>query len=635
MENEAIVKKEISDLSKRRQIDDEEFVRRDIDDKFDDDKYEDYEEEEKFDEAEAVEYTGINVNKDYDTEHKNFINYIKKSRKKISGLRIGMIVMGLLLVAAIGFILFIYTVEKSENGKSFFSKKKKAEVSTKKLVENLSSKTGEITKDSFKASVDNSNGYEYLKIVTTINGEEVSIFFQNEFPEEKSGSNLLKSYISKGSEVIAMNLDYDLKDINSALPMIVNFTDGGQGFLWVNWNGDIPTAMSLYDVKNMEKSGSVNLFATLSYYFDVQDAGEAEHKLKLIHGDKVLLYQVSEDVYNLGRGNGGSAIGFTDGFKGNLDADKLEFSTYITLGEGGYVGEYSASMTFSSGGIKMGEQSFRPYIDANYPLTDYTNRDKFPTLTPQTEKWENPFLYKGYLIKRYEKVPAAEYVAENIADVDNGTRVYTDGNGSVLTTAGVDVSTYQGNIDWNKLKASGVEYAIIRAGYRGYSKGAIVEDDKFRQNIKGATEAGLKVGVYIFTQAINEAEAREEAKFLLDAVSEYDIKGPFVIDTEYYDADPTARANNLTRAERTTVVKAFCDAIKDAGKRPMVYAGTEWLLFGLNWDEFAEYDVWHAYYGDTPILPYKFAIWQYSMKGLVSGIGVDVDLDMMFEDVFQ
>ena len=239
-------------MSRKKQIDDEEFVRRDIDDKFDDEDNYEYEEE-KFDEAEAVEYTGVNINKDYDTEHKNFINYIKKSRKKISGMRIGMIFLGLLLAAAIGFIVFIYTVEKSEDGKSFFSKKKKADVKTTKLVENLSAKAGEITKDSFKASVDTSNGYEYLKIETTINGEEVKIFFQNEFPEGKTGSNLLKSYISKGSDVIAMNLDYDLKDINSALPMIVNLTDGGQAFLWVNWNGDIPTAMSLYDVKNMEK----------------------------------------------------------------------------------------------------------------------------------------------------------------------------------------------------------------------------------------------------------------------------------------------------------------------------------------------------------------------------------------------
>ena len=621
-------------MSRKKQIDDEEFVRRDIDDKFDDEDNYDYEEE-KFDEAEAVEYTGVNINKDYDTEHKNFINYIKKSRKKISGMRIGMIFLGLLLAAAIGFIVFIYTVEKSEDGKSFFSKKKKADVKTTKLVENLSAKAGEITKDSFKASVDTSNGYEYLKIETTINGEEVKIFFQNEFPEGKTGSNLLKSYISKGSDVIAMNLDYDLKDINSALPMIVNLTDGGQAFLWVNWNGDIPTAMSLYDVKNMEKAGSVNLFATLSYYFDIQDAGEDEHKLKLIHGDKVLIYQVSEEVYNLGRGNGGSAVGFTDGFKGTLDADSLQFSTYITLGDGGYIGEYSTSMTFASTGIKMGEQSFRPYIDANYPLTDYTNRDKFPTLTPQSEKWENPFLYKGYLLKRYEKVETAEYVPENIVSVDDGTRVYTDGSGNVITTAGVDVSTYQGNIDWNKLKSAGVNYAIIRAGYRGYSKGAIVEDEKFRQNIQGATEAGIKVGVYIFTQAINEAEAKEEAQFLLDAVSEYDINGPFVIDTEYYDADPTARANDLTRAERTAVVKTFCDTIKAAGKKPMVYAGTEWLLFGLNWDEFAEYDVWYAYYGETPILPYKFSMWQYSMKGALSGISVDVDLDMMFTDVFS
>lgn len=215
-----------------------------------------------------------------------------------------------------------------------------------------------------------------------------------------------------------------------------------------------------------------------------------------------------------------------------------------------------------------------------------------------------------------------------------GVRYKFDGNGKfegeVVVSGkfkGVDVSKYQGNINWNQVKASGVEFAIIRVGYRGYGSGALVENPTFRQNIRGATAAGLKVGLYFYSQAVNEAEAAEEASMVLRLCSGYNISYPIYFDTEKVAGD-TGRADNISRSQRTANAVTFCDIIRNAGYRAGVYSYASWFYNQLNIANLTQYSIWIAQYRDNLTFDYNYDIWQYTSSGQVPGIPARVDMNV-------
>ena len=197
-----------------------------------------------------------------------------------------------------------------------------------------------------------------------------------------------------------------------------------------------------------------------------------------------------------------------------------------------------------------------------------------------------------------------------------------------ISVTGIDVSKYQPNIDWKTVKASGIEFAIIRVGYRGSSTGVLVEDPYFKQHIKGATQAGLKVGVYFFTQAITKAEAVEEASMALALTEGYNLAYPIFIDTERVSGN--ARANNLSRANRTEIVEAFCKTIQNAGRKAGVYASKSWYNDQLDVSKLDKYCIWVAQYNTTCTYNGRYSIWQYTETGKVPGISGYVDLNISY-----
>lgn len=203
---------------------------------------------------------------------------------------------------------------------------------------------------------------------------------------------------------------------------------------------------------------------------------------------------------------------------------------------------------------------------------------------------------------------------------------------------GIDVSKYQKEIDWQKVKESGVKYAIIRVGFRGYGKtGGLGADTYFEQNIKGALEAGIKVGVYLFSQATTVKEAVEEANYTLDKIKGYDITMPVVMDYEYahvngreggrlYDA-------NLSKAQATKICLAFCETVEAAGYEPMLYANSTMLKNKLNASEISNrYKVWLANYTSMTAYEGEYDFWQYSSKGKVNGIEGSVDCNFWYQE---
>ena len=216
-----------------------------------------------------------------------------------------------------------------------------------------------------------------------------------------------------------------------------------------------------------------------------------------------------------------------------------------------------------------------------------------------------------------------------IEDQD-GKKFYLDEDGETASRLGIDVSEYQPEVNWQQVKDYGVDFVIVRLGYRGYGEaGKLVEDSMFRSHVEGALTAGLDVGVYFFSQAVNQAEAEEEAQFVLERIRDYDIKGPVVYDTEEIKND-TARTDNLDGKAFTDHCITFCDAVKAAGYETMIYANMKWMAFTLDLTRLTDYEKWYADYEPLPQCPYEISMWQYTETGQVPGINGNVDMNLWF-----
>ena len=232
------------------------------------------------------------------------------------------------------------------------------------------------------------------------------------------------------------------------------------------------------------------------------------------------------------------------------------------------------------------------------------------------------------LIKTEAEIDAeAEDSAEANTDGDD-TEIRQTSGVSKTGVLGIDVSKWQKEIDWDKVKNEGVDFAIIRCGYRGSVTGSLVEDPYFEQNIKGARAAGIKVGVYFFTQAVNEVEAVEEASMVISLVRDYELQYPVFIDTE--GAGGNGRADSLNVEERTAVCEAFCTTVKNAGLEAGVYASRNWYNNKLIANTLESYAIWLAEYRSVPLYQGYYQMWQYTSKGKINGINGNVDLNVSY-----
>ena len=198
---------------------------------------------------------------------------------------------------------------------------------------------------------------------------------------------------------------------------------------------------------------------------------------------------------------------------------------------------------------------------------------------------------------------------------------------------GVDVSAFQHDIDWNQVKASGVDFAILRLGYRGWgAKGTLVEDEYIQQNLAGTAAAGIPIGAYFFSQATTLDEVREEIEFMLEILGDYQLDYPIVLDWE--EANPTeGRVRDVTRRELTDMLRYFCDEMSARGFDPMVYFNWTQASRMIYLNELEDYPFWLALYQDRMTFPYRVEMWQYTSEGKVPGIEGDVDINVYIPDL--
>ena len=253
----------------------------------------------------------------------------------------------------------------------------------------------------------------------------------------------------------------------------------------------------------------------------------------------------------------------------------------------------------------------------NDPATDgrhtqVTNRDG-------TEEWVmlNPYLKKN------------TYDFTNLEE-KAGLRRYME-NGKKISYVGVDLSKQNGDVNFNSMKAAGVDYVMIRLGGRGYSTGQISLDENFKKNIEGAAAAGLDIGVYFYSQAISQEEAIKEVNFVIQNLEPYraNVKYPIAFDMEFV-ANDTARIDSLTKDEKTNIATSFLESVKAAGYVPMIYGDKEWLIKEIDLARLQSYDVWLVQEQELPDYPYQFTMWQYSTEGVVNGVSGDANLNISF-----
>lgn len=379
-------------------------------------------------------------------------------------------------------------------------------------------------------------------------------------------------------------------------------------------------------------TATVTLPETVTLYNGGSSASDSLAVALNITGESALIKQVKWSSSNAGvvalSGDSGNSVTLTAKSKGS--AEVTATITYVTdAKETTKEASVETKVTvadFSDSSVVLKDKSGNVlYTDANATkqatLNDYASTDTFYT-SPQYTGWRTDGGKVYYYDANHNKITGNQVI---------GGVMYTFGGDGALSQSsgnrGIDVSKYQGNIDWGAVAASGINFAIIRVGYRGSSSGALVQDPYFKKNISGATKAGIKVGLYFFTQAVNEAEAVEEASMAMSLASGYKVTYPIFIDTE---SASNGRANGLSKSARTAVVKAFCQTVRNGGYKAGVYASKSWYANQLNASALNGYCIWVAQYNSSCTYSGKYDMWQYSSKGSVSGIKGNVDMNISY-----
>ncbi len=478
--------------------------------------------------------------------------------------------------------------------------------------------------EGYRAFVEEMSGKEYI----CVEGKGLRAYYPNEVPEDGAQYIYLESLT--GNAVYFWEYSFDEPE-RLCFTRSVHNANGVEQYVY--FENETPEGLHLLDVKTLEEHKITSYAKNLSLMADIGAYTE--------EGDSILLDTVIGEVsylFSVPRTEGtfdmadyilhaDTELVYT------LEQDGIRFDSYV-VSAGVYLGKVVGRLNFNGQGYTLGALDFYAYAEETYG--DVGGDSVIRGVTREEADKERILLAgdlgEKLLIPVRDDVERHSYRAEGFVKDEAGEYTYTE-NGEDITLKGVDVSKYQAEIDWNKVAADGVEFAIIRLGFRGMgTQGTCELDPYFKQNAEGAKKAGIDVGVYFFTQATTVEEAKEEAKFVIDNLKGYDITWPVVFDTEAITSYKAARANKLSREVRTACAKAFLEEIKAAGYTPMLYANTRWSILNLDLAELSDYDFWYAYYGDDLYYPYKFSMWQYTASGTVDGIKGNADLNISFVD---
>ncbi len=512
-------------------------------------------------------------------------------------------------------------------------------VETKRLHSDLTTLVKEMSalESDFQPMVTTLFGFEYLMFT---NGE-IQIYYRNEVPAD--GSNYRqKIMIDNGSRIAEFDWDYNLLDgIESLYPQYGTFFNNNEEQLIFTIydkekSTSIPKELRAVSATNLWEHEPIDLKGDLSNLFaaSYEEVGNNENNLdmrmKLTFGSSSYTYAIGKEDYINAVYYEENLIKLEDHFRLNFDDNVIRIQTIPYLSEQEYLGELTTTVGLHNNTLHLTDTKYSAYV-----TPDQEDVEREGVIVPRSEVLSEDRIQlwgrngQSYLIELSKLVERNTITQEDLLLAEDGR--YSLKKGNQTSIPGIDVSKFQEEIDWKQVKQAGVEFAIIRVGFRGFNEGTLEVDPYFEQNIKGAIEAGIHVGVYFFSQAITIEEAKEEAEFVLEQIKDYKITYPVIIDTEYVTTY-AARANRLSRQLRTDIVKTFCELVKQSGYHPMIYSNTKWMVMGIDLEQLQEYDRWFAYYGNNLNFPYHFDMLQYSDQGTIPGIKGDVDLNISFID---
>ncbi len=555
----------------------------------------------------------------------------------------------LLLVLACWVLIFFYTKDRQDEdgtaeptaavGAPEDTGNDTAETEKERYIVDLQTYVDQIKQSDtapFSASVESMYGYEYLVFTY----ENISIFYQNEYMEGEEDNK--RVMIDNGTQLSEFNWDYDLTgDLKDLIPYYGTYLgNDSYQLLFLQYSEempDYPEEIHFIDVSNLYNYNTINMKEELLKLFlldyaeapSTEDAADSVTTMIMTVGEAVYTYYISTDDYVDAVYYSANNLSVDQYFTMEFSDAGITFNTAVTLSDDEFLGEVSGVFTVNGIYAGLTNVKYGAYVDADQE--DYGSDG---VITPRKSYLYDKITISGsnnerYLIALSDEIGYNDINWDNWIEEDGFFTYYVDN--VPATICGIDVSRYQGEIDWEKVKNAGAEFAMIRLGYRGTGEGTLEIDKYFLQNIEAANEAGIHVGIYFYSQAINETEAVEEANFVLRNISGFAVDYPIVFDTEMYTASE-ARANNLTREERTNLCIAFCDRIKEAGYTPMIYSNTRYMIMGIDLERLTSYDKWFAYYGENYTFPYDFQMYQYSAQGIIDGIDGYVDLDVSFID---
>ena len=475
---------------------------------------------------------------------------------------------------------------------------------------------------------------------------EYVLMYRNAYPSAPDAKEGQFSAWMETTQMLNYEVPYTLEDDWSLLTPEPVIMGGTKYVLFVQEQQGIPRSVVVLEPGLMNVGREQDCFEAVRKWFTITlgseltgqsstslaaKSGVSEPNVIVLttgHGSQYA-FSASEEVLAAVTESGSAALKYGNQYTWEVTADGIKITSPLYVKEGEYYGAITAMLLPNQGVLRVNSATFGAYVSFNYDDMDFNGVN-----TPAVDFIENPVVLNNgtgerLYLPEYKKIPKHTYNfdEDHYYQDEKGFRYVKDDDGKIISRMGIDVSKHKAAIDWKKVKDSGIEFAIIRVGFRGPGEGTLEPDEYAKANIEGALANGLDVGVYFYSQAITEAEAIAEADYVLNFVKDFPINWPIVFDTEYYEREG-ARGNTTSREQRTAVAKAFLDHIKDAGYQAMLYSSTRWSILNVNRDELADYPFWFAFYGDKPTYRYDFNIWQYTSEGTVPGVKGNCDLDL-------
>ena len=277
--------------------------------------------------------------------------------------------------------------------------------------------------------------------------------------------------------------------------------------------------------------------------------------------------------------------------------------------------------------VQTPDPYFVPTPEPTLPPTPRPTPAPTPEPTP-----EPPWGWKIYDGAQYYRLQNGSLLTG--LHLIDGKLHYFNYNGRHASALGIDVSYHNKGINWNAVRAQGIDFAIIRLGYRGWETGLLHDDTCFEQNLRGAKAAGIRVGVYIYSTAVNALEAQEEASLVLTRLNGFPLDLPVYFDTEQSGEYPNGRADRLNKARRYEIISSFCRAIQDGGYEAGVYSGQNFLKNHVAFHTLEANPVWlasYTRYNRLPDFPYPYGMWQFTDSGVVAGVRGVADMNVIYD----